>query len=164
MAVNARLMQLLAERGVSYEVIPHREVFTANEVAMTSHVPGREFAKVVLVRDDAGADFMVVLPAALHMDPHVLRHVTGRHGIQLESEAELRRLFPDCEVGAMPPFGALYGLPMYVDPCLAREPEIVFQAGNHHEVVRMKWEDYERIARPFYVRTCLHTSVESLAS
>ena len=115
MAVNPRLVRLLAERGTSYEVIPHREVFTANEVAMTSHIPGREFAKVLILRDDAGADFMVVLPAAVHMNPQVVRHVTGRHGIQLEDEAELNRLFPDCEVGAMPPFGALYGLPMKPD-------------------------------------------------
>ena len=97
---------------------------------------------------------MVVLPAAVHMNPQVVRHVTGRHGIQLEDEAELNRLFPDCEVGAMPPFGALYGLPMYVDPCLALESEIVFQAGNHHEAVRMRWVDFERAVRPVVAEFC----------
>jgi Ala-tRNA(Pro) deacylase len=163
MAVNPRLQQLLSERGVAFEVIPHREAFTAGEAAMTSHVPRREFAKVVVVRDDAGGDFLAVLPAGIHMNTHVMRRVTGRHGIALEDEAELNRLFPDCEVGAMPPFGMLYGMPMYVDPCLSLEPDIVFQAGNHHEVVRMKWEDYDPIARPFHMTACLHTGVEAMA-
>lgn len=160
MAVNPRLRQWLADRGAAYEIIPHAEAFTAREVAMKSHVPGRSMAKVVVVRDRAGADAMLVLPAAHHMDPDRFVYATGRHGVHLESEAELRELFPDCEVGAMPPFGALYGMPMYVDPCLAGEDTIAFQAGNHHEIVQMKWEEYERVARPFSMRTCLHAMHE----
>jgi Ala-tRNA(Pro) deacylase len=99
---------------------------------------------------------MVVVPAQFHVDDAILHRVTGRSGIRLENESELQRLFPDCELGAMPPFGKLYGLPMYVDACFEREEDIWFQAGNHHELVRMRYEDYERIAQPFYARTCLH--------
>lgn len=156
MALSERLRHLLDRGGARYEIVPHREAFTALEIAQASHIAGRKLAKVVVVRDTAGSDFMVVLPSARHLDRSTIRHLTGRHGIRLESETELRRLFPDCEVGAMPPFGGLYGLNMYVDPCFAEEDEIYFQAGNHHELVRMRWEDYARLAAPFFGDTCLH--------
>ena len=89
-----------------------------------------------------------------------MRRVTGRLGVQLENEDELLRLFPDCEVGAMPPFGHLYHLPMYVDPCLLEDVDIFFQAGNHHEIVLMRTVEYRRVARPFEVRGCLHRAFE----
>jgi Ala-tRNA(Pro) deacylase len=99
---------------------------------------------------------MVVLPATRHLDLQALHQMTGRAGFQLEDERELELLFPDCEVGAMPPFGSLYGMTMYVDPCLLRGGNIFFQAGNHHEVVLMRREEYEVIARPFCAGSCLH--------
>jgi Ala-tRNA(Pro) deacylase len=163
MAINSRLQQLLDQQGASYEVLPHREAFTAQEVARESHVSGRRVAKVVVIRDEAGADLMVVVPAPLHVDRGQIRLVTGRHGIHLEDEAELRRLFPDCELGAMPPFGALYGMPVYVDPCLAFEKNLFFQAGNHHEVVRMRYEDFLRLASPVVLDVCLHREAPVMA-
>lgn len=163
MAINPRLQKLLEQAAATYEVLPHREVFTAQEVASTSHVMGRRLAKVVVIRDEAGADLMAVVPAPLHVDRAQLRAVTGRHGIRLEDEAELKRLFPDCELGAMPPFGSLYGMPMYLDRCLANEREIFFQAGNHHEVVRMPYRDFERLAQPFFADRCLHREAAEVA-
>ena len=156
MAINDRLQRVLEQTWSSYAVFPHSEAYTAQEVAQSVRVKGGQLAKVVVVRDGAGKDFMVVLPATRYFDVHKLHQVTGRAGIQLEDERELERLFPDCEVGAMPPFGPLYGMPMYVDPCLLRGGDIFFQAGNHHEVVLMRCEEYQDIARPFYSVACLH--------
>jgi Ala-tRNA(Pro) deacylase len=156
MAINARLEKLLGAEGIRCEVASHPEAFTAHEVAACTHVPQRKVAKVVVLRNDAGSDFMVVIPALYHVDEDILRRVTGGTGNRLEDESELRRLFPDCEVGAMPPFGNLYGLRTFVDPCLAREEDIWFQAGNHRELVNMRYEDFERLAAPFTMNACLH--------
>lgn len=159
MAMNARLQSLLDHFDVRYEVIPHPDAYTAKDVALSAHQPSRRLAKVVVMRDEAGADFMVVLPAAIHVNYDVLHRVTGRSVMRLEDEAELQRLFPDCEVGTMPPFGKLYGLGMYVDPCLVEEEDICFQAGNHHELVSMRYRDFDRIARPFSMTACVHTQM-----
>ncbi len=156
MGVNVRLQRVFDQTWSSYAVLPHTEAYTAPDVAQSARVRGWQLAKVVVVRDGEGKDFMVVLPATRNFDFHVLHEVTGREAMRLEDEQELERLFPDCEVGAMPPFGALYGMPMYVDPCLLKEGDIFFQAGNHHEVVLMRVEEYEKVARPFYTGTCLH--------
>lgn len=156
MAIAPRLQHLFARERARYEVLPFREAFTAHESARNAHVSGRRFAKVLIVRDEQDQDFMLVLPASRQFDRHAVREVTGRHGTRLEDEAELLRLFPDCELGAMPPFGGLYDLAMWVDPCLAREGELYFEAGNHHELIRMDWSEYERLARPFHLEECLH--------
>lgn len=155
MAINERLSELLRQRGVTAEILPHREVFTAQEVAHSSRVSGRNLAKVIVLRDEAQTFLMAVIPAHEHVDVDELKHITGRKGLELASEEELRRLFPDCELGAMPPFGHLYGLPMFVDPCLVEE-DVYFQAGNHHEIVRMRHADFVRLARPFEGKLCLH--------
>jgi Ala-tRNA(Pro) deacylase len=164
MAINPRLKALLDRHGASYEVLPHRAAFTAQDVARTTHVTGRRVAKVVVIRDEAGADLMVVIPATHHLDQGQLRTVTGRRGVHLEDEAELGRLFPDCETGTMPPFGVLYRMPLYVDPCLAFERNIYFQAGSHVEVVRMSYEEYVRIAVPIVMDVCLHREMAVLTS
>jgi Ala-tRNA(Pro) deacylase len=156
MALNQRLQQLLDQLGVPYSVIPHKPADTAMGVAHTAHLAGRRVAKVVIVRDRDGQDIMVVIPAIEHVDHQAVRRVTGHEGIQLEDEKALKVLFPDCEVGAMPPFGALYDIPMYLDRCLAREEDIYFQGGNHHELVRMPFADYEHIAKPIVEGICLH--------
>jgi len=156
MAINDRLQQLFDQRRSSYAVLPHTDAYTAQGVAHSVRVKGWQLAKVVVVRDAAGRDLMVVLPATRYLDLHALHQVTGRAGFHLEDERELELLFPDCEVGAMPPFGFLYGMQMYVDPCLLRGGNIFFQAGNHHEIVLMRCEEYEVIARPFYAGSCLH--------
>ena len=155
MALNHRLSELVRRNGIDVEVLPHREVFTAQEVAQSSHLPGRNVAKVVLVRDAARDPIMVVLPASEQVDLETLRSLTGRPGLELAAEYDLQHLFPDCELGAMPPFGHLYGMQMYVDPCLA-DHDIWFQAGNHHEIARMSFESYARLAKPTMGGVCLH--------
>ena len=156
MSVNPRLRELLDRHGPPHEIVSHRETVTAHQAAQNTHVSGDRVAKVIVMHDDAGSDFMVVLPSTCHLDPRVVHRVTGRAGVRLEDERALARLFPDCELGTMPPIGHLYGMVMYVDPCLLEnQDEIWFQAGNHHELVRMRVEDYRRIARPFHASDCL---------
>jgi Ala-tRNA(Pro) deacylase len=154
--VNDRLKRYLDQEQVAYETLPHREVFTAREVATESHVAERQLAKVLAVRDEGNGHLMVVLPAACRLDLNALKHAAGRHRLSLAQEDEMGRLFPDCEIGAMPPFGHLYGMPVYVDACFPRAPTIVFQAGNHHEVVRMPYAEYVRLAKPVHGEFCLH--------
>ncbi|MGE5177208.1 MAG: aminoacyl-tRNA deacylase [Hyphomicrobiales bacterium] len=158
MAINQRLSELIRQRGGAVEILPHREVFTAQEVAHTSRISGRNLAKVIVLRDAGGSYLMAVVPAHEHVDLDELATITGRRGLALANEEELRRLFPDCELGAMPPIGHLYGMPMYVDPCLA-EHDICFQAGNHHEVVRASYRTFVRLASPFEADVCLHREV-----
>lgn len=156
MAINERLARWIAHVGVEARVMQHPDADAARDVAARSRVPARRLAKVVVLRDEAGAPLMVVVPADDHVDLRAVHRVTGRHGLRLATEQELRAWFPDCEPGAMPPVGHLYGMPMYVDDALADEPEIHFQAGNHHEIVRMDWEDFARVARPFTGGLLLH--------
>ena len=156
MGLNARLRQFLDDRNVPCATMPHREVFTAREVATATHVAERELAKVVVVRGEGGGHLMVVLPPSCRIDLQAVRHATGRRHLALATEAELGQLFPDCEMGAMPPFGNLYGMPVYVDGCLKRAGEIFFQAGNHHEVAHLPYGEYERLTTPVVGEFCLH--------
>lgn len=156
MALNERLRHFLDEQGIEYTVLPHREVFTAQEVAAASHVPGRELAKVLLLREHPGDYLMMVLPAPCRVDLAAVRAASGKRKLSLASEAEMQTLFPDCETGAMPPFGNLYGLPVYIDNCFSRTEPFFFQAGNHHEVVRMAYGEYERLVKPVAGEFCLH--------
>ena len=91
-----------------------------------------------------------------HLDFTILKRMTGRHELGLASEEEMSRLFPDCDLGAMPPFASLYGMPLYLDACFRSEPDVYFQAGNHHEVVRMRYADFERLAGPPAGVFCMH--------
>lgn len=156
MAVTERLRRVLDEQHVDYRLLPHREAFTAQEVAQASHVPGRELAKALVIREDAARYVMLVLPATCRVDLAALGQERGSRRLSLASEGEITQLFPDCETGAMPPFGNLYDLPVYVDACLARSADVFFQAGNHHEVVRMRYPDYERLVQPVAGEFCLH--------
>jgi len=155
MAMTERLKRLLDERCVPYLLLPHREAFTAQEVAAASDFPGRQVAKVVVVRERRGASIMVVLPAACRLSLPALERATGMSGLTLATESQFEALFPDCETGAMPPFGNLYGLPVYVDACFPRNHALVFQAGNHHEVVEIPYHDYEQLVRPTVGAFCL---------
>ncbi len=158
MAVNHRLLRLLVTSRVEYELVPHREAFTAQEIAQTSHIAGARLAKVVLVRAGDDRYLMAVLPASCHLDLDVLARLSPETHVALAREQEIQRLFPDCEVGAMPPFGTLYHLPLYLDACFLEHDDIVFQAGNHHELIRMDVRDYERMALPFAAVECLHAA------
>jgi Ala-tRNA(Pro) deacylase len=142
-----KLKDYLETNGVSYEVGFHPEVFTAQEIAAAQHVPGKEMAKVVMVKAD-GKMLTLVLPASHQIDMKKLKRVLKCKKVSMAKEKEFEELFPDCEVGAMPPFGNLYRLEVLVDQVLAEDASIVFQAGNHIETVRIKYSDYARLVNP----------------
>jgi len=108
------------------------------------------------VRAPARGPVMVVLPASCRVDTAALARALGEPSVSFLPEAEIQALFPDCEVGAMPPFGQLYGLPVWVDACFPSKGEFDFQAGNHHEVVRIRYADFERLVHPRVAEFCLH--------
>lgn len=137
----------LDSRGVKYVTIRHSPAFTAAEVAASAHVAGRDFAKTVMVWI-GGHLAMVVLPASRRIVLHDLRELLESPEARLATEAEFRDDFPDCELGAMPPFGNLYGLPVFVAASLAAEPEIAFNAGSHTEIIKMAYADFEQLVKP----------------
>jgi len=142
-----RLEAYLRENGVRYELTPHPEAYTAQEVAATEHVSGRQFAKVVIADVD-GKHVMLVLPAAKRVDLVKLRAALGAKVARLAREEEFASEFPDCEAGAMPPFGNLYQMPVYMDRSLTEQPRIVFNACSHRETVSISTADYHRLASP----------------
>lgn len=146
-----KLKKYLEENGVSYEVIKHGEAYTAQEIAAAMHVSGGMLVKVVMLNSDKG-NIMVALPADRVVDISKLREQLGFRIAALAREEEFKRLFPDCEVGAMPPFGNLYGIPVYVDETLTQDEHIVFQAGTHYEAVKMSYADFDRLVRPDVMR------------
>lgn len=142
-----KLKEFLDQNGVRWVSIVHSPAYTAQEVAASAHVKGKDLAKTVMVRVD-GKPVMIVLPASQRVDFQVLREVTGGQNVVLASEAEFRELFPDCEAGAMPPFGNLYGMDVYVSPKLAEDDEIAFNAGSHTELMKLRYADFERLVKP----------------
>lgn len=142
-----RLTEYLDRNGVHYDVAAHPEAFTAQEVAATQHVPGRALAKVVMMR--AGDGFVMgVLPATHRVDPERLARATGQADVRVATEDEFARLFPECERGAMPPFGTLWDIPVCVDESLTREKEIWFNAGTHHDTIHLSYADFARLVQP----------------
>jgi Ala-tRNA(Pro) deacylase len=142
-----KLKEFLDTSGVQYQPITHRIAFTAQEVAAAEHVPGREHAKVAIVKVPSGF-FMAVLPAPKKVDLVKFAAAVQQKEARLASEDEFERMFPQCETGAMPPFGNLFGLPLIVDRTLEDDTNIAFQAGTHTESIRMKYSDFKRLARP----------------
>ncbi|HMM33521.1 MAG TPA: YbaK/EbsC family protein [Thermoanaerobaculia bacterium] len=142
-----KLKEFLDQNGVRWVSIVHSPAYTAQEVAASAHVKGKDLAKTVMVKVD-GKPVMIVLPASQRVDFQVLREVTGGQNVVLASEAEFRELFPDCEAGAMPPFGNLYGMDVYVAPKLAEDDEIAFNAGSHTELMKLRYADFERLVKP----------------
>lgn len=142
-----KLKAFLDENGVKYVTISHSRAYTAQEVAASTHTPGKEMAKTVMVKLD-GKMAMAVLPASHHIDFDHLKEVTGAETVELATESEFKDLFPDCEVGAMPPLGNLYGMETWVARALTEDDEIAFNAGSHTEIIRMSYKDFERLARP----------------
>lgn len=142
-----KLQQFLEANGAPYRAIRHRPAFTAQEVAAAEHVPGREFAKVVVLR--AGDRYvMTVLPAPRRLDLEKVAALVPEHDAQISAEAEFAALFPDCEPGAMPPFGNLFGMSVIVDRALEKDDDIVFLVGSHAESARMKYADFKRLVQP----------------
>ena len=147
MSIARTLKVFLDRERVHYDLLPHPEGFRATAVAQMLHAPEQEMAKVVVVKVD-DRYVMTVLPASWNVDIRRLRDVFGTHHVRLATEEELPSLFPDCELGAMPPFGILYGLPVYVDHTLAQDEYIVFEGGTHSEAVRMRYADFAAIGYP----------------
>jgi Ala-tRNA(Pro) deacylase len=143
----ARLKEFLDANGVKYLSIPHRQAYTAMEVAESSHVRGQDMAKTVIVDVD-GHLAMAVLPATKHVNVEHLRRSVGAQHVGIAKEGEFRFDFPGCEVGAMPPFGNLFNMEVLVDPKLAEDEEIAFNAGTHTEVVKMNYRDFDRLVHP----------------
>ncbi|MHC4399853.1 MAG: aminoacyl-tRNA deacylase [Planctomycetota bacterium] len=142
-----RLKEFLDGHGVKYVAIEHSPAYTAQEIAASAHVPGKELAKTVMVRID-GQMAMAVLPASRKVDFDRLREAAGAERVDLAGEEEFQGMFPGCEVGAMPPFGNLYDMKVYVSESLAEDEEIAFNAGSHTELIRLAYADFERLAGP----------------
>lgn len=141
------LKRYLDKCGIKYVSIMHSPAFTAQEVAESVHVAGRDFAKTVMVKIEEELA-MVVLPANRKIVIADLRELLGCDHLRLASESEFNNLFPDCEAGAMPPFGNLYRIPVYVAAELGEEKEIAFNAGTHTEVIKLAYEDFEQLVKP----------------
>ena len=147
MTILRRLKDYLESQKVHYEVLAHEEAYTATTIAHALHVPGKELAKVVIVK--IGDRFvMTVLPSTWKVDLKRLKEVFRTNHVGLATEEEFKGLFPDCDIGAMPPFGNLYGLEVYVDRSLTEDEEIVFQAGTHREAIRMRYQDFATLVGP----------------
>ncbi|MGE5205252.1 MAG: aminoacyl-tRNA deacylase [Chlamydiota bacterium] len=139
--------EFLDNQGIDYEIILHRPSDTARAAASASHIPARNLAKTVMAKVD-GNLCMVVVPACRRLDLAALKAASGAHSVVLAREDEFRDCFPGCEPGAMPPLGSLYGLPVWMDEEVACDPQIVFNAGSHSELVRMAYEDFARLVSP----------------
>ncbi len=143
MAIPKRLKDLFERSGIEFDVEKHKELFTAQEVAASGHITGYEFAKVVMLKCD-GEIVMAVIPA-----PHVVSmekfKKLGYKSVKLALEEDFKDLFPDCDIGAMPPLGNIYEIPFYVDEFFKNEDEIVFNSGSHTDTVKIKREDYDRL-------------------
>ncbi len=142
-----KVKEFLNVHGTRYVAISHSRAYTAQGIAAISHISGRELAKAVIVKLD-GDLAMAVLPASYQVDLEQLRRKTGVRKAELATEREFKQHFPDCETGAMPPFGNLYGIPVYVDETLAEDREIAFNAGSHYELIKMKYADFEQLVKP----------------
>jgi len=143
----SKLRSFLDSHNIKYMVISHSLAYTAQGVAALAHVSGKKLAKTVIVKID-GILAMAVIPASDHVDLDRLRALTGAQVVELATEREFKDAFPDCETGAMPPFGNLYDMAVYADASLSHYEEITFSAGTHRELVRMGWQDLVQLVNP----------------
>jgi Ala-tRNA(Pro) deacylase len=142
-----KLMEYLESNHIFYEAIPHTQTFTAQKTAQSTHISGLEMAKTVIVRID-GQLSMVVLPANYRVNLARLREATGARSVDLAHEQDFEERFPECEIGAMPPFGNLYDMPVFVDAHLTKDEDIAFNAGTHTEVIKMHYKDFDDLVHP----------------
>ena len=147
MPILKRLQSYLDTNMIPYEVIHHPTVYTAHDVAQTLDVPGKLVAKVVMVKADSYF-VMTVLPSTWRVDMTRLQDVLEAHDVRLATEAEISNLFPDCQVGTMPPFGNLYGVEVYVDQLLTEDESIVFEAGTYVGAIKLRYKDFASLVRP----------------
>lgn len=144
---SRKLKEFLDANTVKYVSIRHSIAYTAQEIASLTHIRGKELAKTVVVKAD-GKFAMAVIPSSHKVDLALFAATAGAAKAEIAGEYEFKATFPDCETGAMPPFGNLYGLPVYVAKSLAEDEEIAFNAGTHSELIRMAYSDFERLVNP----------------
>jgi Ala-tRNA(Pro) deacylase len=142
-----RLKEYLDSMGVKYVTINHVMAYTAQQIASTTHIKGKELAKTVMVKID-GKMAMVVLPASFKVDLELVKRAAGANLVTLATESEFWGMFPECDPGAMPPFGNLYGMDVYMEGKLAEDEEIAFNAGSHLELIKMAYKDFARLVMP----------------
>jgi Ala-tRNA(Pro) deacylase len=147
MSVATKLKEYLDSNKVNYDVLTHEISYTAQDTAAAAHVPGKELAKSVVVSAD-DRFVLAILPAPRKIDLERLKETLQARDVRLAHESEFSSLFPGCDRGAMPPFGNLYGIDIFVDESLTRDEEIVFNACTHTDAIRMKYRDFERLAGP----------------
>ncbi len=146
-----KLKDFLDKEGVKYVSIIHSPAYTAQEIAALAHIPGKELAKTVMIKLD-GKMAMAVVPASYKIDFDQCKKETGADKVELAGEEEFKYLFPECEIGAMPPFGNLYDMVVYVSETLSEDEAIVFNAGTHRELIRLNYEDFERTVKPRVIK------------
>ena len=142
-----KLKEFLDSEKVKYLTIGHSVAYTAQEIAASAHIPGQDLAKTVVVKLD-GEMVLAVLPATARVDLELLRKASGAKSAELARENEFAGIFPGCELGAMPPFGNLYGLEVFVAQRLTEDEQIAFNAGTHTELIQLSFADFERLVRP----------------
>jgi Ala-tRNA(Pro) deacylase len=146
-----KLKEFLDNHRIKYTIIKHSPAFTAQEIAASAHISGRELAKTVMVRID-GKMAMAVLPASCRVDLDLLREASQAHSVTLAEEEEFKDMFPECDIGAMPPFGNLYGIEVFASEKLAQDEEIAFNAGEYTELIKMSFSDFQQMVKPKIAR------------
>ncbi len=143
-----QLKDFLDKNSVKYVSVCHSPAYTAQEIAASAHIKGKNLAKTVMVKIDDKM-VMAVLPANYQVDLKRLKKAAGGSSVELAKEEDFIEMFPDCEVGAMPPFGNLYDMKVYVDTTLTEDEEIAFNAGSHSELFKMSYEEFEKLVKPY---------------
>ncbi len=146
-----KIREFLDSNNVKYVIIKHSPAYTAQEIAASAHVSGKELAKTVMVKIK-GKMTMAVLPATYKVDFNLLKKASGADKVELAREEEFKDMFPECDIGAMPPFGNLYGAEVFVDKILTRDKEIAFNAGSHTELIKLAYKDFESLVKPKVVQ------------
>lgn len=146
-----KLKEFLNSHDIKYVTINHSPAYTAQEIAESAHIPGKELAKTVIIKID-GKLAMAVLPASYKIDLEQFKNATGASNVELANEREFRQMFPECEVGAMPPFGNLYDMEVFAAQTLAEDEAITFNAGSHTELIKLSYKDFEHLVEPKVIK------------
>jgi Ala-tRNA(Pro) deacylase len=153
--IPERLKKYLDDNNIRYEVIPHSVTYTAQETAESSHISGQNFAKTVMLMVD-GKYSMAALPASMKVDIRHFRELLHTDMVVLAREEDFSHMFPDYDTGAMPPFGNLNNMEVYVDKSLTEDEMIAFNAGNHNELIKMAYKDFEKLVQPQVLDLAVH--------
>ena len=148
-----KLKEYLDSHEIEYITINHSLAYTAQRIAASAHIPGKEIAKTVMIKAD-GKMVMVVLPASCKINIDLLKNAIFANVVEIATEKEFSTLFPDCEVGAMPPFGNIYNIMVFVAEKLTKDEWIAFNAGSHRELIKLAYKDFERLVQPKVIKFC----------